>query len=302
MTKFNIFPSIKRGSSPTGETGYVMTKYKLNIAHLYPKSMNIYGDKGNIIALQKRCQDRHIKVNITEIKLGDNLDADQFDLFFAGGGQDRNQITVSKDLQTKKQDLQKAASQNKVFLLICGTYQLFGHYFKTHEAKIIPGISILDINTIASNQRKIGNVTINITHPDFNSTTKSITRHSKRNEESHSNSHSGALAIESNTLPTLVGFENHSGNTYINPKSSTKPLGRIISGFGNNGEDGFEGAYYRNCFGTYLHGSLLPKNPHFADFLIQKALETKYQKPIELEPLNDELEIKAHNFILKNRQ
>lgn len=236
--------------------------------------MNIYGDKGNIIALVKRCEKRNIYVKLTEIDINERIDFDCFDLIFAGGGQDRNQEIISKDLQTKKIQIQKAIENDKVFLLICGSYQLFGHYFQTFDNKKIPGISIIDIYTVASTKRKIGNIVFEI----------------NKN-----------LTLDSN-LKTIVGFENHSGNTFINKNSQTKCLGKIISGSGNNGQDKTEGAFYRNCFGTYCHGSLLPKNPHFADFLIKTALENKYKKQIDLEPLDDSLELKAHNFILQKRK
>lgn len=249
----------------------------ISIAYLYPQSMNIYGDKGNIITLMKRCKDREINTKISEIEIKDKLELNKYDLFFAGGGQDKSQIAVSKDLQTKKEIIKEEVENKKPFLLICGTYQLFGHFFKTLDNVKIPGISILDIVTFGSKERKIGNVIAKIQHSNIQSFYHSS---------------------------NLVGFENHSGNTFINKNlnTQTKPLAKIISGFGNNGKDKTEGAYYKNCFGTYLHGSLLPKNPHFADFLIQTALENKYQEKIELKTLDDSLEYKAHNFILKNRK
>ena len=242
----------------------------LSICHLYAQSMNIYGDKGNIITLVKRCQDRQINAKVTSIEINQNLNPDKFDLFFAGGGQDQSQLLISKDLQVKKTSITQAIDQNKVFLLICGSYQLFGHYFQTQANQKIPGISIFDAYTIASSNRKIGNVT-------------------------------GQIIDINLSIPTLVGFENHSGNTFINPNSSTKPLANILSGFGNNDRRKFEGARYKNCFGTYLHGSLLPKNPHFADYLLKLALKNKYQKDISLTPLDDKVEIQAHQFILKHR-
>jgi len=235
----------------------------LRICHLYPDLMNIYGDRGNILSLKNRCLWRGIKVTIKNISLNNKFCPENFDFFFAGGGQDRQQGLVGKDLQKKKGLIKKAVNNNKVFLLICGTYQLFGHYFKTHTNEKIPGIGILDLVTIASNQRKIGNVVVKL------------------------------------ATNTLVGFENHSGNTFINQKGTTKPLGRIIKGFGNNGKDKTEGAIYKNVFGTYLHGSLLPKNPHFADLLIKLALENRYEKKVNLKPLDDTLEWQAHNFAKK---
>ncbi|OGD62595.1 hypothetical protein A2160_06195 [Candidatus Beckwithbacteria bacterium RBG_13_42_9] len=212
------------------------------------------------------------------MSLDDALDINRFDLFFGGGGQDKQQLLVSQDLQKKQDLLEKAVEQEKVFLLVCGTYQLFGHYFLTNERKRIPGIGIFDMITEASEQRKIGNVLAK-----------------------------WQLAACNLQPATLVGFENHSGNTFIEKikdqklKIKTVPLGIIIKGFGNNGRDKTEGAVFKNVFGTYLHGSLLPKNPHFADYLIQTALIVRYQKSIKLKALDDSLEWKAHQEVIKKR-
>lgn len=240
---------------------------KLRIAHFYPEIMNIYGDQGNIIALKKRCFWRGIEVTTTSISLNQALHPEKFDLFFGGGGQDRQQLLVASDLKKKRKTIKEAIEAGKVFLLICGTYQLFGRYFKTHDNKQIPGIGILDIKTLASKKRKIGNISVKL---------QRIRLQDDKKEAS------------------LIGFENHSGNTFITPDSETKPLGKVIKGFGNNGEDKTEGAVYKNVFGTYLHGSLLPKNPHFADYLIKTALESRYKKRVRLKPLDDSLEWQAH--------
>lgn len=251
---------------------------ELNIAYLYPRSMNIYGDRGNIISLINKSRQRGIKVNIDKIEIGDELKQDKYDLFFAGGGQDNNQINVGKDLQTKKSQIIKAVNRNAVFLLICGSYQLFGHYFQTQSNQEIQGIDILDLYTQAEDLRMIGNMVIKL-NPD----------------------------IYNLNPQTLVGFGNHSGATFIkNPDKNdfnkyTIPLGKVIKGYGNNSKSSDEGARYKNVFGTYLHGSLLPKNPHFTDYLIKTALENKYQRKITLEPIDNELELKAHNFIIQNR-
>lgn len=260
---------------------------KLNICHLYPDLLNIYGDRGNIICLKNRCQWRGIKVKIINISINDKLMPGQFDLFFGGGGQDRQQLIVADDLQKKKKVLKQEADRGVPMLTICGTYQLFGHYFKTHEGVKIPGISIFDAYTIASRQRKIGNIVVKL---------KQLTINNQQ------------LAISN----FLVGFENHSGNTFIetlSPSSEvtrsdssdggTTEMGKVIKGFGNNGKDKTEGAVYKNVFGCYLHGPLLPKNPHFADMLIKKALEVKYKKKVNLKPLDDSLEWQAHKTAVK---
>ena len=245
---------------------------QLRIAHLYPEIMNIYGDRGNIIALCQRCAWRGIKATITRISLNQNFDPQKYDLIFGGGGQNRQQLLVAKDLQKKKKAIKEAVGRGKVFLLICGTYQLFGRYFKTDENKKIPGIGVLDMITIASHQRKIGNVLVRLQGARL----QEIRLQNYKKDE------------------YLIGFENHSGNSFIDTHSKTKPLAKVIKGFGNNGRDKTEGAVYQNVFGTYLHGSLLPKNPHFADYLIKTALEISYKKPVKLKSLDDSLEWQAH--------
>jgi CobQ-like glutamine amidotransferase family enzyme len=259
----------------------------LRICHLYPDLMNIYGDRGNVLCLAKRCQWRGIKVAIEEISLGDKIDPRRFDLYFGGGGQDRQQIAVSHDLQgDKKKALKEATEMNVPMLAICGTYQLFGHYFKPFEGPRLLGIGIFDAYTVASKKRKIGNIVI---------------------QSSIINRAAGIAsgdARHQSSINTLVGFENHSGNTYITknkdqrPKTKTYPLSRVLVGFGNNGQDKTEGAVYKNAFGCYLHGSLLPKNPHFADYLIGLGLKRRYGE-VELKPLDDNLEWQAHKFAIK---
>lgn len=232
---------------------------ELNIAHLYPELLNIYGDQGNVLALSKRCHWRGIKVNVFNINIGDKINPDFFDFYFIGGGQDKQQIIVSDELMRQKEALTVARDNMAVFLAICGGYQLLGHYYRPHNAEDIKGISLIDAYTIAGNSRFIGNVTI---ETDFL------------------------------TPSSLVGFENHSGLTYL--EGETKPLGTVKTGNGNNAKDKSEGAVYKNIFGTYLHGSLLPKNPHFTDHLIKLSLQRRYEN-VELEPLDDSVEILAHN-------
>lgn len=257
---------------------------QLRIAYLYPEIMNIYGDRGNIIALTARCHWRGIKTKVVPLSLNQSFNPSDFDLFFGGGGQDRQQLLVAQDLQKKKKAILEAVRLNKVFLLVCGTYQLFGHYFKTYQGIKIPGIGVLDIFTIASHQRKIGNTLIRLA-PEIASR---------------------IFPQRSVLPPNLIGFENHSGNTFIKkfpakewsaPGNKTTPLGMVSKGFGNNGRDGTEGAVYKNVFGTYLHGSLLPKNPHFTDLLIRTALEVRYQKPVQLKIINDALEQATHQRV-----
>lgn len=232
---------------------------KLVIGYLYGDLMNIYGDTGNITALQKRAQWRGIEVEVKNISLKDKLKAGECDLFFFGGGQDQAQEAVSKDLtSTDKGIIIKSEIEKGVPLLsICGGYQLLGDYYHPHQGDKLKGINLFPTYTVASFDRMIGNI-----------------------------------VIKSETFGDLVGFENHSGKTYL--KEEAKPLGKVIKGFGNNGDDKLEGCLYKNAIGCYMHGSLLPKNPVLADWLLQKALEVKYKKVIALKKLDDELENKAH--------
>ncbi|MEX0934676.1 MAG: glutamine amidotransferase [Candidatus Saccharimonadales bacterium] len=227
---------------------------ELRIAHLYPQNMNIYGDWGNIIALEKRLEWRGYKAKYEAIELGDEYDFTQADIVFGGGGQDKGQLIVAKDLQRHKNNINKAVEEGVVFLLICGLYQLFGNRFTTSIGEELQGVGVFDAETVGSEDRMIGNITLQTSWGE------------------------------------LVGFENHSGKTILNPGQSA--LGRVTKGYGNNGSDGFEGAISNNSFGTYLHGSLLPKNPKFADELIKRALARKGDLT-HLEPLNDSLAVRA---------
>lgn len=235
---------------------------ELNICHLYPDLLNVYGDMGNVLILKYRCEKRDIHVNIINLSLNEDFKGENYDIVFFGGGQDYEQSIVSNDLiGNKKEAIKEYIEDGKVFLAICGGYQLLGKYYTTPEGEKLEGLGILDLYTEAGNTRFIGNTVI-------------------KNEEFDE---------------TYVGFENHSGRTYI---GNLKPLGKIIQGYGNNGEDGYEGCVYKNTYGTYFHGSLLSKNPELADRLIETALEKKYGKGIILAPLDDSLELKAKKFIM----
>ncbi len=239
----------------------------LRILHLYPDLMNIYGDRGNVIALVRRCQWRNIPVLVNELNLGDEVDLSSYDLFFIGGGQDREQTLVCEDLRQRGEELRRAVEQGAALLSVCGGYQLLGREFVTWKGEVLPGIALFDMRTEGGEKRFIGNVAV----------------------RSRLDGVSG----------TLVGFENHSGRTWLGP--GAKPLGKVIWGYGNNGEDGTEGCVYKAALGTYLHGSLLPKNPHLADWLILHGLCHRY-KVEGLDPLDDELEWKAHEAALKRTQ
>lgn len=247
----------------------------LNLCHLYPDLMDTYGDSGNIIAISKRSAWRGFKVMLKTISVGQKLDANLFDFYFFGGGQDNAQTIVALDLQKKAKQLKNAIENQAVLLSICGGYQLLQNYFKTKEGNVINGIGIFDAYTIGSSERMIQNLLVEI-EPKLNFRIKQVYATSQ---------------FSNHTSTKLIGFENHSGKTYL--AENTKPLGTVIAGSGNNGQDKTEGAVYKNAYGCYLHGSLLPKNPHFADFLIKKALERKYGN-IKLKPLDDSLEWQAH--------
>lgn len=240
-----------------------MSNLKLKLVHLYPLFLNIYGDIGNVKDLQKRCEWRGIELEVQQFNVGDTLEEGN-DIYFMGGGQDRQQVEVSEELQKYKNFLTDEYNNDAVFLGICGGYQLMGEYYQPHDAKRLEGIGILDAYTVAGSNRFIGNVTAKTDLPIGKD--------------------------------TLVGFENHSGLTYL--RGETTPMAHVVVGHGNNGVDKTEGARSRNAFGTYLHGSFLPKNPHFADYMIKLALKKKYNDDIELEPLDDTIEMKAHESVL----
>lgn len=229
--------------------------YRLVIGWLYGTKMNIYGDRGNILALEQRARWRGIDVEVREIGFKEPI-PDDIDIFFWGGGQDQEQVAVSRDIQGEKGEKLKAAIENGAAMLaICGGYQLLGHEYCPHDAEPLPGIGLFDARSTAGPERFIGNVVINT------------------------------------EWGTLVGFENHSGLTYLG--DGVKPLGTVDVGRGNNGRDGFEGAMYKNAIGCYLHGALLPKNPRLTDWLIQAGLQRRYGA-VDLEPINDDLERQAH--------
>lgn len=234
---------------------------KISIAHFYPKLLNLYGDIGNVITLVRRCEWRGIQVEFCEINSGDKIQ--DCDLYFIGGGQDKQQEEVAAELFKNKEYLHDLRDKGAVFLGICGGYQLFGHYYQPHDKERLNGVSLLDAYTVAGKKRFIGNVTAET-----------------------------ELVIPS----TLVGFENHSGLTFL--QGDTKPLAVVSTGNGNNGKDKTEGAHFKNVFGTYLHGSFLPKNPHFADYLLELALEKRYGEKIKLSKLDDTIELNAHNLLV----
>lgn len=228
---------------------------KLKIAWLYGTKMNIYGDRGNVIVLERRARWRGIETETVEVGIGEPVPTDT-DVFFFGGGQDQEQVAVSKDLAGAKGDAIKGAVENGAALLaVCGGYQLLGHEYRPHASDVLPGIGLFDIVSTAGPERFIGNVVIE----------------SRWGE--------------------IVGFENHSGLTTLNP--GQEPMGRVRIGRGNNGKDGTEGAIFQHAVGCYLHGSILPKNPRLADWLIECGMQRR-DPSVELAPLDDRIELLAH--------
>jgi len=226
----------------------------LKIGWLYGAKMNIYGDRGNVVALSQRARWRGIEPEVVDIGLNQPI-PDDIDVFFFGGGQDQEQVAVSRDLQGEKGErLKQAVEEGAAVLSICGGYQLLGHEYRPHDAEPLPGIGLFDAVSTAGPERFIGNV-----------------------------------VIESE-WGQLVGFENHSGLTHLGPTAS--PMGKVVVGRGNNGQDGMEGARYKHALGCYLHGALLPKNPALADWLITAGLTRRYGD-ITLAPLDDAIEQRA---------
>jgi CobQ-like glutamine amidotransferase family enzyme len=244
------------------------------VCALYPDLMNIYADRGNLIVLERRCAWRGIGFELSASGLGEPLDGHSHDLYYLGGGQDRDQRLCAEDLLENKSDaLHAAAGRGAVVLGVCGGYQLLGHSYTLGEEEI-PGVGLLDVHTVRRDgPRLIGNVAIEV----------SLEEHQRAGWPRHDRADS--VAPE----PVLAGFENHGGRTHLGAEA--RALGRVLKGHGNDGRSGFEGATRENVIGTYLHGPLLPKNAWFADWLIARALGVD---AAELAPLDDRLEREAH--------
>ena len=230
---------------------------RIRVGHLYPDYLNIYADRGNIAVLSERARLRGHELEVRALGMGDDVPAGEIDLFYVGGGQDREQELVAQDLVTKSEPLRAAVENGAAFLAVCGGYQLLGRSYKDVAGNELPGIGLLPLTTIAGETRMIGDVLLEC-----------------------------AWAGE-----TLAGFENHAGRTLLD--DGADPLGRVVSGFGNDGRSGYEGCRYLRAYGTYLHGPLLPRNPWFADHLLEEALAHAGAE-VTLDPLPDELEHEAH--------
>lgn len=255
---------------------------QLTIGWLYPDLMSTYGDRGNIFVIQKRARERRIDIEILPITTETNVQRlKSIDLIFGGGAQDRQQEIVMKDLHGQKGKVIKERIDKDVpALFVCGSPQLMGKYYEPARGQRIEGLGIFDMESKQPDDpnapRLIGNIVGEIIWENLNLTTKDQ---------------------RPRTFKFIVGFENHGGRTYLG--KDAKPFAHVIVGHGNNGEDDTEGVVYKNAIGCYFHGPLLPKNPHIADLILQKALEVKYGEKIEFKPLDDSLEIQANHMIVQ---
>lgn len=238
----------------------------IRICHLYPRLLSVAGDRGNLFTLMQRCAWRGIRYSVTEADVGEVPDFTQADVILLHGGQDREMTAAASDIAAKAGPLREAIEGNAVVLAVCAGYQLLGHYYAPAKGPVLPGLGILDLVTEGGPARFIGHVAVE-------------------------------CDLDSAGQRTITGFENHSGRTYLS--DGVKPLGRVLAGAGNNGEDGTEGARYREVYATYLHGPVLPKNPWLADYLLSRALAHRYRGIGPLAPLSDDAEARAHAAALR---
>jgi CobQ-like glutamine amidotransferase family enzyme len=234
---------------------------RIVVGHLYPDYLNIYADRGNIAVLAKRAEWRGLALDVRSISVGDVVRPGEHDLFYVGGGQDREQALVAPDLAAKGDALRDALADGAALLAVCGGYQLLGRFYRDRAGAELPGAAVLPLHTVAGERRMIGDVLLD-------------------------------CELERGVRRTLAGFENHAGRTYLAP--GAEPLGRVVAGFGNDGESGYEGCRAGRALGTYLHGPLLPRNPWLADWLLAQALAHRAGEPPALEPLPNALEDEAH--------
>jgi CobQ-like glutamine amidotransferase family enzyme len=234
---------------------------RIVVGHLYPDYLNIYADRGNMAVLERRAAWRGHELEVQPISIGDSVQPGEHDLLYVGGGQDREQALVADDLQAKADALRAAVDGGAAFLAVCGGYQLLGRSYLDFHGAELPGIGLLPFDTVAGETRMIGDVLLE-------------------------------CELEPGVVRTLAGFENHAGRTRLD--AGAKPLGRVVAGFGNDGESGYEGCRSGRIVGTYLHGPLLPRNPWFADWLLTQSLAHRGGTDLELPPLADVLESEAH--------
>jgi CobQ-like glutamine amidotransferase family enzyme len=234
---------------------------KIVVGHLYPEYLNIYADRGNIAVFQHRAARRGFELAVEPISVGDELRAGEHDLLYLGGGQDREEELIAPDLAARGEAIRDAVAGGAAVLAVCGGYQLLGRFYRERGGVELPGAGLFPLHTVAGERRMIGDCLIE-------------------------------CELEPGVRRTLAGFENHAGITRLD--EGVEPLGRVVAGFGNDGESGYEGVRVGTAIGTYLHGPLLPRNPWLADWLLARALEHRLGEPVELAPLDDELEQEAH--------
>jgi CobQ-like glutamine amidotransferase family enzyme len=234
---------------------------KIVVGHLYPDYLNIYADRGNIAVLTRRAAWHGIELEVREIGLGDPTAPAEVDLYYVGGGQDREQALIAPDIAARGPELAEALAAGAAFLAVCGGYQLLGRFYRDRAGVELPGAGVLPLHTVAGDRRMIGDVLLE-------------------------------CELEPGHSRTLAGFENHAGRTILD--EGAEPLGRVVAGFGNDGSTGYEGCRAARAIGTYLHGPLLPRNPWLADWLLAQAAARRLGEPPAFEPLPDELEASAH--------
>jgi CobQ-like glutamine amidotransferase family enzyme len=237
-----------------------MSVERIVVGHLYPGYLNIYADRGNIAVLAARARWRQVELDVRTIGVGAPT-PDDVDFFYVGGGQDREQALIAPDLAARGAELREAVSSGAAALAVCGGYQLLGRSYRDRGGEELPGAGVLPLHTVAGDRRMIGDVLLE-------------------------------CELEPGSVRTLAGFENHAGRTILDP--GAEPLGRVVAGFGNDGESGYEGCRAGRAIGTYLHGPLLPRNPWLADWLLAQALGHRTGEVPTLAPLPDELEAQAH--------
>jgi CobQ-like glutamine amidotransferase family enzyme len=234
---------------------------RLLVGHLFPDYLNIYADRGNIAVLSARASWRGYELEVRALGAGAEIRPREHDLFYVGGGQDREQALIAPALAALAPALHEAFEGGAAFLAVCGGYQLLGRFYRDQSGAEQPGVGLLPLHTIAGSRRMIGDVLLE-------------------------------CELEPGVRQTLAGFENHAGRTILD--GGAQPLGRVVSGFGNDGASGYEGCRVGRAIGTYLHGPLLPRNPWLADWLLAQAIAHRTGAEPELEPLADELEEEAH--------
>jgi lipid II isoglutaminyl synthase (glutamine-hydrolysing) len=242
---------------------------KIVVGHLYPDYLNIYADRGNIAVLSRRAAWRGHELEVHPVSVGDQLIPGEHDLLYVGGGQDREQALVAQDLVAKAAGVRESVAAGAAVLAVCGGYQLLGRSYRDLHGSDLPGIGVFPLDTVAGETRMIGDVLLE-------------------------------CEVEPGLRRTLAGFENHAGRTRLDP--GAEPLGRVVAGFGNDGESGWEGCRVGRALGTYLHGPLLPRNPWLADWLLAQALAHRHGEAPKLEPLPDELETEAHAVSAKRAE